>query len=538
MLEHEIAELLPYLSPEETARLDSLLSSGLALWEPLPGPQSLAFNSTADEIGYGGSAGGGKTSLALGMALAKHKVSAIFRKNGTEHTAIMDSLTSLLGGRDAYNGKENTWRVDGRQIELCSTPNNGDETKYQGRPHDLLVFDEATNFPLSTIRYLTTWLRSVEGLPCQMLLTFNPPTTAEGRWVVDYFAPWLDAKHPNPADPGELRCFAVIEGKDVEVPDLRKFVVVNGKRVYDFDQRAFRPEDIVTPVTRTFIPARITDNPYLANSGYMRVLQALPEPLRSQMLYGDFTAGMQDDPWQVVPTAWVEDAMARWKKREPKPPMESLGVDVARGGNDQTVIARRHGRWYDTLLTYPGSQTPNGPAVAGLAIAALRDRAPIHIDVIGVGSSPYDFLQQSNQQVLGINVAEASARTDQSGRLTFYNLRSDLWWRMREMLDPANNLAIELPPDRELLADLCAPRWELRGTSIKVESRDDIVARIGRSPDKASAVILASIDTPRRRDVLDAAGRAAGYDPFRQAARGHDASRNGYDPFASPNIRR
>jgi hypothetical protein len=48
----------------------------------------------------------------------------------------------------------------------------------------------------------------------------------------------------------------------------------------------------------------------------VNTLQSLPEPLRSQMLYGDFRAGVQDDPWQVVPTAWVEAAMARWKKPE------------------------------------------------------------------------------------------------------------------------------------------------------------------------------------------------------------------------------
>jgi hypothetical protein len=72
-------------------------------------------------------------------------------------------------------------------------------------------------------------------------------------------------------------------------------------------------------MSRTFIPSRVSDNPYLMGTGYMTQLQSLPEPLRSQMLYGDFHAGVQDDPWQVIPTAWVEAAMARWKRPRPCP---------------------------------------------------------------------------------------------------------------------------------------------------------------------------------------------------------------------------
>src|SRR5690606_40505156 len=166
---------------------------------------------------------------------------------------------------------------------------------------------------------------------------------------------------------------------------------------------------------------------------YMATLQALPEPLRSQMLYGDFRAGMTDDPWQVIPTKWVQQAMDRWKRREPKPDMNSRGVDVARGGDDETIISRvADDLWFDELLEYPGKETPDGPTIAALCIAANRDHGPIHIDVIGVGASPYDFLVQANQQAIGVNVAEKSVGRDRSGKLEFSNLRSELWWKFRE----------------------------------------------------------------------------------------------------------
>lgn len=499
--------LLAYLTDEERAELDSLLTSDKTLWRPLPGPQTIAYESQADIIGYGGAAGGGKTDLACGKALTSHRKIGIFRLNGTELTGVLDRITELLGGRNGYNGKDNIWRtrrVDGVaiQVEFGSFPNPDDEKKYQGRPHDLLVFDEAANMRESAVRFLLGWLRTtVPGQKCQALLTFNPPTTAEGRWIIQFFAPWLDKKHPNPAEPGELRYFATVDGKDVEVDSGKPFTH-NG--------------EVITPLSRTFIPSRISDNPYLMGTGYMAQLQSLPEPLRSQMLYGDFQAGMEDDPWQVIPTAWAEAAMARWKRPDKLAPMDSLGVDVARGGKDNTILARRHGMWFDEALAYPGTATPDGPTIAGLVVSAIRDRAPIHIDVIGVGSSPYDFLNEMGQQVLGVNVAESALGLDKSGRLRFKNQRSELWWRMREALDPANNTGIALPPDQRLLADLCAPTWKLVGQTVAVASREEILDKIGRSPDYASAYCLALMDTPKR-SIMQELGRynkREEYDPY------------------------
>jgi hypothetical protein len=94
--------------------------------------------------------------------------------------------------------------------------------------------------------------------------------------------------------------------RDVWVDGPEPFVLVDGEPCYDFDPADYKPEEIITPRSRTFIPARVTDNPHLYGTGYMAQLQALPEPLRSQMLNGDFHAGMEDDPWQVIPTAWIE----------------------------------------------------------------------------------------------------------------------------------------------------------------------------------------------------------------------------------------
>lgn len=505
MTPNEVRDLQRYLTQDELEELNDLIAADLeqVLWRPLPGPQTMAYESTADVIGFGGAAGGGKTDLALGMALNEHHRAMFFRREGTQLVGAIDRLAEIIGSRDDIVGKPTVYRGAEMQIEFGSVPNPGDETKYQGRPRDLLVIDETANFLEAQVRFLRGWVRSTRpGQRKRTLMTFNPPTSAEGRWVVTYFGPWLDKRHPMyPTTPGKLRYVYTDPEtrKDTWIDDdnASPFVLVDGQRVYDFEPMDYRPEQIVIPESRTFIPSRITDNPFLAGSGYMTVLQSLPEPLRSQMLLGDFEAGMEDDPWQVIPTAWVEAAMKRWKDISPRPPMVSMGVDVARGGKDKTVLVSRHeGNWYSKLRKVPGTETPDGESVVGHVIAMRRNSAPVHIDVIGVGASPYDLLRAGKIQVIGVNVGEKATGTDKSGRLRFMNQRSQLWWNLREQFDPQNDTGIAVPDDPELLADLTAPQWELAGMTVKVESRDDIVKRLGRSPDSASALILAQLDTP------------------------------------------
>ena len=481
----ELAELTKYLTPQQKNELDSLLTQ--KIWIPLPGPQTTAFNTDADITFYGGSAGGGKTDLAIGLALTKHEHSIIYRREAKQLQAIIDRLATLLKTRDGFNSQTNIWRLPamGKQIELGGVKNLGDEMSYQGRPHDLKVFDEITHFLEIQFRFLMGWLRSDNpDIPKRVLCTGNPPTDSTGDWVVKFWGPWLDPDHPNPAKPNELRWYAMIDGKETEVTEE------------PFKHKG----ELIIPKSRTFIPSSVEDNPYLMSTGYKAQLQALPEPLRSQMLNGDFLAGTDDDPWQTIPTEWVKTAQERWKEREKKGPMDSMGVDVARGGRDETILSRRHGNWYDELLVYPGKSTPDGPAVASLVVAYLRDGAPLHVDIIGVGTSVYDHLKENNLQTVAMNGAEKSMALDRSGKLKFVNKRAEWYWKMREDLDPKNDEAISLPPGTELKADLCAPRWKLTPRGIQIEAKEDLIKRLGRSTDRGDAVVYARVQTSKSNE--------------------------------------
>ncbi|WP_420717345.1 hypothetical protein [Leptolyngbya sp. NK1-12] len=87
-------------------------------------------------------------------------------------------------------------------------------------------FDEITQFVESQYRYIKIWNRTADpNQKCRTVCTFNPPTSQEQRWVLDYLAPWLDPKHPKPAHSGELRYYVL--GEEVDSADPAE--VVNGK---------------------------------------------------------------------------------------------------------------------------------------------------------------------------------------------------------------------------------------------------------------------------------------------------------------------
>ncbi|RSR89070.1 terminase family protein [Acinetobacter baumannii] len=524
MSESEIEQFINSLDEDERAVISRILANA-PVWFPLEGPQMAAYTSDADIIGYGGAAGGGKTDLIAGLSLNVHKRVLIVRREKAQTDGIVQRIEEIVGHKNGYNTQKSAWRFDnGRLLEFGGLDNMGDEKRWQGRAHDLKALDEATEIRESQAMFVMGWNRTSDPtIKPKCLLTFNPPTTAEGRWVLDFFAPWIKKGYPNPAQPGELRWFARIGGKDQEVESNKPFVLIDDQIVYDFDTNDYKPELIIKPKSRTFIPARVTDNKYYMETGYMSTLQALPEPLRSQMLYGDFGAGIEDDPWQVIPTEWVEAAQARWKPLEDMRilhrgdfKMDSYGLDVARGGGDNTIGFARYAHWYDNPNVLEGKDSPDGPTSASFAVSHVRDHAPIHVDVIGVGASTYDFLKQSGIHVVPVDVRNAATAFDRSGQLSFYNLRSQLWWQFRESLDPAYGSTVALPPEPKLLADLTAPRWGLQGTKIKVESREEIIKRIGRSPDYGSAIINAQIDTPKRHimQTINASAARRDYDPY------------------------
>lgn len=476
-----LIDRLAALPPDQIGALLAALDGPQQPFVPLPGPQAAAYESEADELLYGGSAGSSKSYLLLGTAATKHQRSLILRREAVQLDGLTNDLVAMLG-IEHFNKSEREYSCAGRSIKLGGMPEPESWRAYAGRSRDFIGLDEAAEFQEVQVQSLLAWLRSTDPKQrCRCILASNPPRSGEGEWVLRWFAPWLDPSFPNPAKAGELRWF-VRTGSETRW--------VSGPGTYEIDGETF------TARSRSFIPGRLVDNPYLDRSGYRASLENLPEPLRSQLLKGDFLSGREDDSFQVVPSSWVAEAQARWQPGIPTT-MSALGCDIAQGGTDFTVLSARHGTWFAPLKTFPGAATPNGPSVAAQLFIAIRDGCRVVVDCGGgFGGSAFDHLvhQLPPERVIAFVGAEASTATTADGRLRFANKRAESWWKFREALCPETGASIALPPDPGLVAELTAPRWKLISRAgsgaIQIELKDEVRRRLGRSTDRGDAATM------------------------------------------------
>jgi hypothetical protein len=484
-------------------------------WVPNPGPQTQAYFSKADVILYGGEPGGGKTDLVLGLAFNEHKRALVMRRRYTDLGSIVDRMLAMNGGKDGFNGSPPpSLKRPGLSIELGAANNPGDEQNWIGRARDLLGIDEATQFTEKQVRLLMGWVRSENPRQrCRVILATNPPLTSEGLWVIQMFAPWLDETYPNPAQPGELRWVVSDDDGDRWVDGPQPVLVRQDGR-----------EKVVAPMSRTYIPSSVSDNPFYVRSGYQKQLDALPAEIR-RILMGGFKASFQDAENQVIPTAWVKAAQARWREKPPEGvPMCAIGVDVSGGGTDPMVLAPRYDGYFPRLTVVPAKNIPldtAGSYTAGAIVAMRRDRAAIVLDMGGGYGGPcYQALRANEIEVFAYKGAGKSTGRTKDKQLTFFNVRSEALWRLREGLDPdqVGGSIIALPDDAELTADLTAPRLDLSFMGIKAESKEEICKRLGRSTNKGDAVMMSWYQGPK---VLAALAREGEYG----GARRHQAPR-------------
>ena len=442
--------------------------------------QVMAAESEADELLFGGAAGGGKTFLIAWLMRQASRSGLVLRRTFPElEDSIVQECLRLYGDPSRYNSTKHVWTFPGRRIRLGYCERFQDVLQYQSAEFDAIAVDEVTQWEDPRVyEYLLSRLRSTRrGQRVRMVACTNPGNVG-GAWVIRRWRPWLDPSYADPAEEGELRWFRRDErGDDVEcAPD--------------------HPD----AMSRTYIHSRLEDNPHLGED-YRRALASLPEPYRSQLRDGDWSIGVEDDPWQLIPTAWIDRAIARWSR--PTGNMDSIGVDVARGGRDQTVLAPRYGRTVAELVKRDGKDTPDGPAVVKLIVDTIgREHPCIGLDVIGVGTSPLDILSGTGYDVTPINGAEAARDHrgeplfDRSGRLRIRNMRAAVYWHLRELLESDE---IDLPPDQHLRSGLIAARWKITPTGIQIREKDEVKASIGRSPDEADAVAYACWVTPLPR---------------------------------------
>lgn len=157
-----------------------------------------------------------------------------------------------------------------------------------------------------------------------------------------------------------------------------------------------------------------------------------------------------------------------------------LGVDVARFGLDKTVIFPRQGlRAYKPVLLQ-GMRTPDIAARIANAKNKWKSEAEFIDGTGGFGSGVVDALLQAGYSPNEIHFS--SKATDPA----YLNKRAEMWFKMAEWIKRGG----VLPYDQELIKELTAPQYTFVGGKFQLESKDQIKARLGFSPDRSDALAL------------------------------------------------
>jgi hypothetical protein len=242
------------------------------VFAPNPGPQTEFLAASEQEVLYGGAAGGGKS---FGLLADPMRYFHNPNFNGLILRRTNDELRELIWKSQelypkAFPGakwaeKKSQWTLpSGAKLWLTYLEREDDVRRYQGLAFSYIAFDELTQHPTPFAwDYMRSRLRTTDpDLPIFMRATTNPGGAGHG-WVKRMF---ID---PAPAN----QAFVATDlnsGEPLEYPEGH--------------EKAGQPL-----FSRRFIPASLTDNPYLMEGGqYEANLLSLPENQRRQLLEGDW----------------------------------------------------------------------------------------------------------------------------------------------------------------------------------------------------------------------------------------------------------
>ena len=222
------------------------------------------------------------------------------------------------------------------------------------------------------------------------------------------------------------------------------------------------------------------DNPLVANDFISQIKATYGEGSNAYRVrvLGEFA--LHDDD-VLISAELVDGAMQRDVVLNTS---ESLiyGVDVARFGDDRTVICKRQGSVVVGFKHWTGEDLM-GTVGRIVHEASLDKPEEICVDSIGLGGGVADRLRELGHNVRDVNVSESSALNQQAARL-----RDELWMATKDWLDTRS---VKLPKDDDLRAELTGPTYSFTSNGkIKVEGKSEMKRRGMRSPDLADALCL------------------------------------------------
>ena len=350
------------------------------IFEPNEGPQTDFLASPERDVFYGGAAGGGK-SYALIADLLRYCDNPNHRALVIRRT--LDELTELINKSREFYPKafpgavfkeaKSMWQFpSGATAWFSYLDKDKDVSRYQGQSFTWIGIDEITHYPTPYVwEYLRSRLRTTDPkINVYMRCTGNPGSV--GGW-------WVKKMYIDPCEPNKPFAATDIEtGQRLVWPDSAP------------------PDKAGKPLfLRKFIPARLTDNPYLMQNGeYEAMLRSLPEVERRRLLEGDWDVAegaafpefsrlvhVCDAATTQIPTNWIRIRAADYGYSSPSCVLwgavdwdDNLWIYREFYGKGQTaenlanIIANYEGEdpgmYYTVLDASCWNRTGTGPSIA------------------------------------------------------------------------------------------------------------------------------------------------------------------------------
>ena len=218
--------------------------------------QKQFIETDADEVMYGGAAGGGKSYAqvmdATMKAIQYPGIQQLIMRTSfpeLERSIIRTAFKIIPRQLYSYHSQKHVLTfVNGSVIDFGYAAGENDVTQYQSAEYDIIRFDEATNFPPYVLNYLASRVRGANKFPKQIKYSTNPGGVAHT---------YLKERFINPAAPGKV---FKVKDEDGDVS------------------------------TRLFIPAKVTDNVFLMRDDpkYIKRLKGLSDGERKKLLEGSW----------------------------------------------------------------------------------------------------------------------------------------------------------------------------------------------------------------------------------------------------------
>ena len=277
------------------------MSDPVVVWEPQV-QQAKFITCPADDVGFGGARGGGKSDGLIGDHInhsnlyGQHAIGLCIRRQRTELLELMERFKQVCTplGFKWYEQDKVLKSPQGGRLRFSYLESDGDADAYQGHSYTRVYVEEAGTFPNEApVNKLMATLRSGNGVPCQLKATTNPGGPGHQ---------WVKARYN-------------LSGRPT-TPIIQHYEFIN-----PFTKRKI-------PKVRVFIPSKVVDNKYLGDDYVANLYQTGSEQLVDAWVHGDWDViqGAFFDCWNYerhvltpfeIPAHWLRFRSGDWGSAKP-----------------------------------------------------------------------------------------------------------------------------------------------------------------------------------------------------------------------------